>query len=164
MYRLVQYQKIGIMTKEGEKEGSDNNSNNKLHSFEVDLIQRLLLRDLSKNKIQVDYGLPRYTLEKAKSEIALRQYKETFSNKEELRGKALRTLKQILNESIAVLDSIINDGNIPTNIRIKAKELRTDFAEELLNIFAAEKRSSDPYKAFNEATERRLWRRSAKKV
>ena len=73
-------------------------------------------------------------------------------------------LKQILNESIAILDSIINDVNIPTDVRIKAKELRIDFAEELLNIFAAEKRSSDPYKVFNEATERRSWRRSAEKV
>jgi hypothetical protein len=76
------------MNTEGEKDRYNNNydnndSNGNLSPSEVDFIQRLFLRGLKEDEIQVDYGLPMYTINKAKSQIALRQGKEQFSKKEE---------------------------------------------------------------------------------
>jgi hypothetical protein len=157
------------MNTEGEKDRYNNNydnngSNGNLSPFEVDFIQRLFLRGLKEDEIQVDYGLPMYTIDKAKSQIALRQGKERFSKKEEeTLSEVLYTLEQTLRESIDKLDSVALDPSEPADMKIKAKELRAAFIEDLREVLATET-SSDPHKTFNEVTERRLWRRGFGKI
>jgi predicted metalloendopeptidase len=159
------------MNTEGEKDRYNNNyANNSsngssnLRPFEVDFIQRLFLRGLKEDEIQVDYGLPIYTIDKIKSQIALRQGKEKFSKKEEeALSEVMHTLKLTLRESIDKLDSVAQDPREPADIKIKAKELRATFIEDLRAVLEAET-SSDPHKTFNEVTERRLWRRGFGKI
>ena len=156
------------MNTEGEKDRYNNNydnngSNGNLSPFEVDFIQRLFLRGLKKDEIQVDYGLPIYTIDKAKSQIALRQGKKFSKKEEETLREVLSTLEQKLRESIDKLDSVVLDPSEPADIKIKAKELRAAFIEDLREVLATET-SSDPHKTFNEVTERRLWRRGFGKI
>jgi hypothetical protein len=68
-----------------------------------------------------------------------------------------------LRESIDKLDSVAQDPREPADMKIKAKELRASFIEDLREVLAAET-SSDPHKTFSEVTERRLWRHSAEKI
>src|ERR671918_1024163 len=149
------------MAVEVENDSSATGSNNdngivgNLHPFEVDFIQRLLSRGLKEDEIQVDYGLPRYTIKKAKTEIAARQYRSPSKREEPAVGEVLISLKEILSESISCMDSLAEDESEHEDIRTKAKELRAEFVEELQGILAAEKTSSDPYKSFKEGTERR---------
>jgi hypothetical protein len=140
----------------------DSKRKNNLNQSEVDLISDLLTQGWTETDIQLKYGLSWDTIIKAKNEIA-RQAREYYSNKDLWRGELTR-YKQILNDTVASMDGIIEDANTKPSNRRKAEKLKAESMENLKDLVAAENdTSSNRDRAIKEAFERILRRHSTKK-
>lgn len=88
---------------------------------------------------------------KAKEEMA-RQASEYYSNKD-LWREELSRYKQILNEVIASMNSIIENANTKPSARRKAEKERAECKENLQDLLVAEN-SPDQEQALREAIQR----------
>ena len=86
-----------------------------------------------------------------------------YSN-EDLVHEELIRYKQMLNETIANMDRIIEDVSTKATDRRKAEKVKTECSEDLQDILAAESKSSDQNRTINEAIEPISRRHSAKKT
>lgn len=135
--------------KKESKHNSNNDSKRKssLNQREVDLISDLLTQGWSESDIQLRYGLSWNTIMKAKEEMA-RQAREYYSNKDFFREELTR-IKQIMNDTIASMDSIIEGASTKPGNRRKAEKLKAERMEDLQDILAAES-SPDQEQALRE--------------
>lgn len=115
------------------------------------LISDLLTQGWTETDIQLKYGYSWNTIMKAKEEMA-RQASEYYSNKD-LWREELSRYKQILNEVIASMNSIIENANTRPSARRKAEKRRAECKENLQDLFVAEN-SPDQEQALREAIQR----------
>lgn len=118
---------------------------------EVKLISDLLTQGWTETDIQLKYGYSWNTIMKAKEEMA-RQASEYYSNKD-LWREELSRYKQILNEVVANMNSIIENANTRPSARRKAEKERAECKENLQDLLVAEN-SPDQEQALREAIQR----------
>lgn len=115
------------------------------------LISDLLTQGWTETDIQLKYGYSWNTIMKAKEEMA-RQASEYYSNKD-LWREELSRYKQILNEVVANMNSIIENANTRPSARRKAEKERAECKENLQDLLVA-KNSPDQEQALREAIQR----------
>ena len=112
------------------------------------LISDLLTQGWTETDIQLKHGYSWNTIMKAKEEMA-RQASEYYSNKD-LWREELSRYKQILNEVVANMNSIIENANTRPSARRKAEKQRAECKENLQDLLVA-KNSPDQEQALREA-------------
>ena len=107
-----------------------------MNEREVKLISDLLTQGWTETDIQLKYGYSWNTIMKAKEEMA-RQANEFYSNND-LWREELSRYKQILNDVVASMNSMIENANTRPSAMRKAEKQRAECKENLQDLSLAE--------------------------